>query len=603
MNVLFWAEPHFALSQISMDTWTAWFDKMGASLRAADLNSDYRIAAFGPVSAQRSDNYGSRLIEFDQGELRAAWAIDGDSFLKLENDTEDRANEEHLCAMLQSRLEEFQPTHILLLNQQPWLRRLFPNAAFINIELAWMSRAPFPQFWHLDTCGAGKGRALADYPALLTEGGDEDWSAEAQDLSQQVAMRFSEKSAQQFVLNARREYALLTLLPLGIYRSYDGRTSLFAALDKYLGECDVSTAYIITQHPLVPVLSDTQLGYLCAKHSHVIDGSRYSSQSLILLVDAVVGDFSTIATQALFGQTKIITITEHLEGIPSASPLLNPLAPMLARATHEERARILRWMISRYIFSAEQIFNGIWLRKFLMAAVDATALAKPASIYRAPWQERRDWQSLKWRHESENGQLVVGAEAGGASIQQLLDRADKLHGQNQSASAVDLVGMSIRQGQINMVRATERLVWYCIGAGHFDNGLDASDYLLRLEDKADYYWQRSHLLESAGRRSEAISAARAAVLRAPMNSRFRAHLVTLLLSDQQLDNAERHILIARTQSPEDAVVQHRLSLLRSHQGRLDEAHQAARNAVSLAPQNQDFAQHLKNVEERLLSPT
>lgn len=412
----------------------------------------------------------------------------------------------------------------------------------------------------------------------------------------QVRSRLADPHAQDFTQKLRQHYDNLCLLPLGIFKSYDGRTTLCEILDHFFETCPGDMAYLLTQHPIKPVLDTGELRYLNAKYPNVIDGSRHPSQALILLVDSVVGDFSTIAVQALFGATKVISIAHALPGIPPATPLLNPLAPLLARASMEERRSILQWMLSRYVLSERQIFDGKWLHHFL-----SKADADPATVYRDVLQAGRTWNEPAWRGAADTAPAPVREIAvdRGKTAEALLSHADKLHENHDSAAAADLAARLIQESRATMVAASIRQVWYCIRAGRFNDGMSANDFLLSLEDKADYHWQRSHLLESVGRHSEAIGAARGAVVRAPMNTRFRTHLVTLLLNSNQLDNAERHILIAYQQCPDDPVVLHRLSLLRSHQTRLEEACEAARKAAERAPENPDFARHLSNLETRL----
>jgi hypothetical protein len=149
-----------------METWIAWFQKMGQGLRGVDLSHDYRIIALGPLSDSRK-SYGKQLIELSQEEILAFWSLQGDAFVTLETDTCPALVERELITALEQRLDGFSPSHIVLLNQQQWLRRHFKDATFINVELAWMSRTPFPQFWHLDICGAGTGRIVAAHEATM----------------------------------------------------------------------------------------------------------------------------------------------------------------------------------------------------------------------------------------------------------------------------------------------------------------------------------------------------------------------------------------------------------------------------------------------------
>lgn len=422
MKILFWLEPHLELLRPGiMKTWLEWFERIAFELAEADANFDYRIVCLDSSSARaRKSDLRDLQILLTQSELLANWQLSGNSFIDLEHDRVPYDICDHLSACLNSRLGEFKPDIVFLLCQQPWLRRSYSSALFVNIEVSWTSRVPFPFSWHLDIFGAGKGKVLAEcVERILSTVHPSDCTVLVENVRLLASKHLYKPTAAVFVESLRHDYSTVTLFPIGAFDPSDGQTQFFSVLDKFLSEQINSTALILTQHPMWQLLNNEQIFYLVSKYSNVVDGSEYGSQNLLPWVDCVIGDFSAVATQALFFDTQVISVRRECHKFPIDSPLINPLVDLLANASSSQRDAILYWLLSHYTVTAAKMFDGAWLRRFLCRAIVAVRSGEPWDAYDRPIAMMVDWDASQWRY---------------ASTSAVVDSEEKLHINTGSAS-------------------------------------------------------------------------------------------------------------------------------------------------------------------------
>lgn len=449
MKILFWLEPHFELNQPGlMCHWLAWFESLAFALVDADANIDFRIVSLDSSSARaRKIDLKKRLILLSHTELLAQWRLCGRPFIDLEHDRVQTDLCDQLIVCLRDRLVDFEPDVVFLLNQQPWLRRSFANALFVNIEMSWSSRPPFPSFWHLDISGAGKGRILANYADQILKTTVPDNGENLVGQVRSLARKHLKTSlASNFVDSVRQNYATVRLLPIGAFEFTDDQTTFFVLLDRFLSEQIGESALILTQHPMWKLLNDEQIIYLASKYPCVFDGDDYGSQNLLPWVDCVIGDFSTVSTQALLFDTQIISIRRELHNFPVDSPLVNPLVDLLSNASLAQRDTILYWLLSRYTVTASNLFDGNWLNCFIHRAFGAVRHGEPLAAYDNPIANMIDWSDSQWRYVPTKG--VEDSEAR-IYISEIVDSKPREFSEDRS------VGM---QYPISGKRQTLRLV-------------------------------------------------------------------------------------------------------------------------------------------------
>ena len=400
MNILFWLEPHFELARPGvMRTWLEWYERLaGLIQQQASATAVRFIALDSPAARARAASLGERLLLLSQNDLRLAGRLTGEALPLLEHDLADPALIGELGRLIEQRLAGFVPDFVFLHHQQPWLRRLLPKTTFINIELSWTSRPPFPLSWHLDLCGAGKGRVLAEHGDALIAG----WQLNDRQnqwldaICLQVRTQLTLPAVEAELRPLRQRATRLTLLPLGLFDRFDGCTPLFAALDAFLERQDGRTIFILTQHPLWPLLNPEQTAHLLGRHPHVVS-SGCGSQELLPWVDQVIGDFSTVATQGLFFGSEIRSIRHELNHIPADTPLCNPLADWLSQIDIDGQRRALFWLLRHYAVPEHRLFDGPWLVDFLERAGQAVKLGQPWTIHATEYADESDWNTEHWR--------------------------------------------------------------------------------------------------------------------------------------------------------------------------------------------------------------
>lgn len=395
-KILLWLEPHFELARPGiMKTWRGWFERIAQALHDANESSETLIAMLDPADTEdREADRFCRTVKFSHAELRANWALDGDPFETLECDRTSKTAEAELGRIVIDRLAGFVPDFVFLHNENTWLRRLFPDAVFINIELTWISRNPYPQLWHLDIAGAGKGRVLAENFGTAVESIDISGSAGTflDELSAKLRFLLRSPAAESAVNGLRKRFSRVVLLPLGIYPRPDGAMPVSAAIDKFLERQSGNTVFLLTQHPMQKVLGAEQVAYLIRKYPYVVDAAAHESQRLLPLVDEVVGDFSTIATQALIFGVPLLSIAET----QACHALGNPLARILASASRHDCRRALLWLLTRYSINEGQLFDGRFLSDFMCRAAAARAAGDLQAAYRPTLLSIDAWQHTTW---------------------------------------------------------------------------------------------------------------------------------------------------------------------------------------------------------------
>ena len=383
-----------------MQDWLSWYEQLAKALVTTDPAVDFRIACLDSTYAKyRAETLRDRLVLLSQAELRANWQLAGEAFILLEHDSVSPEIIDVIVAVLRHRLAEFEPDYVFLHNRQSWLRRAFPEATFINIEVSWISRAPFPMSWQLDVAGAGKGKILAEFSdTLLSElFFDDDSEALIDDVCHTVRASLLLPAADIFLHSFRECFRRITLLPLGVFECFDGITPFFAILDEFLGRQEGDTGFILTQHPIMKIINDDQMKYLTSRYPYLVSAEGWSSQHLLPLVDQVVGDFSTVATQALFFDIEVISIGRNLSYFPIDTPLRNPLVDLLQHADKAMRRKILYWLLTRYAITEDKLFDGEWLGRFLRRARRANKEGTPWKAYENITTSKADWVPERWR--------------------------------------------------------------------------------------------------------------------------------------------------------------------------------------------------------------
>lgn len=371
MDILFWLEPMAELhSPFLMKTWHKWFACIDQQLATALTNYRSAIIAFESMRFYEGHENFRKSVMLSHSDLRSNWSEKGNLSLKYEKDL-SHSNEIELVDLIRRRTEGLSPDAVILLSEAPWLRRTFPDALFINIEVSWIHRDPFPTLYSLDPVGKGKGRVLARYADELLsnfEVNDNERNIVNQICGPAVKKLAANQRAKESIHAIRRNFKRVVLLPISGRYVTDGETPVFAALEWFFERrADDRTCYVITQHPLEKALSDSETAFLKAKFGNLsMDLQEIGSQCIIPHVDAVIGDFSSVANQVLFFKNEMVSIRHELPYVDDSFGMRNPLCRLIARANTETKEKILCWLLTKYDTKKENVFNnGKWFAAFL----------------------------------------------------------------------------------------------------------------------------------------------------------------------------------------------------------------------------------------------
>ena len=373
MDILFWLEPMAELhSPFLMKTWHRWFSHIDQQL--APTLTNYRSAVIAFESMRFYEGHGNfnKSLMLRHSDLRSNWSEKGNLSLKYEKDL-SHSNEIELVDLIHRRMEGLNPDVVILLSEAPWLRRAFPDALFINIEVSWLHREPFPNLYSLDPVGKGKGRVLAHYADELLANfqvSDNERNIVNQVCGSAIQKLTANQRAKESIHAIRRNFRRIVLLPMSGRYVTDGETPVFAALEWFFEHrAEDRTFYVVTQHPMDKALSDSEVAFLKAKFGNLsTDLQEIGSQAIIPHVDAVIGDFSSVANQVLFFNKEMVSIRHELPYVDGSFVIRNPLCGMIARANSETKEQILCWLLTRYDTKKENVFNnGKWFATFLEA--------------------------------------------------------------------------------------------------------------------------------------------------------------------------------------------------------------------------------------------
>lgn len=377
LRVLFVLAPYSDLDQPGiMIGWLSWFARMDQALSSANPRYAGQLLAYDASLIGAGDKFSGRRIALDQNALRLNSAISGIPSQELDRLPETAPLLEQLALHAKTWLNGFVPDVIIHMSDDTWLRRAFPNAATLNVEVGWLFRPPFVPSWQLDPIGRGKGRILRDHASKLIGSislGPEE-HAFLERIKSAAKERLSRSSnAQHFVSSLRDNHKKVLLLPLAERFALDGRTPLFASVEPLLHSIEKSVAVILTQHPLAVALTPSETDYLLGHFKNlylVPKDPEINTQALIPWVDDVIADFSSVALQALFYDVNFISAIDDLPFADEYFGLRNPAASIIAAVPGPVRDKVLYWLLTSYHLGEQHIFNGAWLSEFLRRAIE-----------------------------------------------------------------------------------------------------------------------------------------------------------------------------------------------------------------------------------------
>lgn len=405
MRVLFYLEPFLDMGHpYAMESWLLRFHRMHEQLKVFADGYDGRLLTWEAYDYRLQGYFMDERIVLTQAELRLGWQAKGAMFSRLEWGTAPAEEVAALRALFAGKVAGFAPDVVILLTAADWLKPVFPDALFLHAEATWLYAPPHFDLWQLDPVGFGKGRALADHRAQWLA--EQEWSEDTQrfcDRLKHVAQALwpAEAAIKERVAELRDRFRQLVLVPLGDHAPSDGETPTMCILDWYLERSDRETAFLVTYHPNAPALHKGHEDYLTSKYPNLIVDPGMRTHALLPLVDAVLGDFTSVSSQALLFDKPVIALGDDCPFVSPRFSVRSPLCRWLAESSSEERDRILHWLLTRYSIPQENLTNGLWLRDFLQRALDAFRAGTPWRVFDRPMVSQAEWVSRPWFSEAE----------------------------------------------------------------------------------------------------------------------------------------------------------------------------------------------------------
>lgn len=265
----------------------------------------------------------------------------------------------------------------------PYLREMYPNAAFLNSTLGMLSRAPYPELGCFDPCGIFKNSYIKKFEKELKELKATSHQIELLDRFRKTYKEYINQNNPISRSDIPGTFDRIILVPLQVsgYFAFDDNlpkeTKYENQLDfvRYVLEQVPSTigVYVTLHGAEDKLFDDVTLTQLRKKFPNFLFCSelqkiRWSSQWLLPFVDGVATVSSSVGLQALIWKKPVF-----IHGDSHISPFnagnLSEVERILDREYNFDGA--LFHLLTRYYpLMQEQVQNADWLYSFLKKSID-----------------------------------------------------------------------------------------------------------------------------------------------------------------------------------------------------------------------------------------
>lgn len=378
MKILFFLEPLIEMGRpYWKESWAQVYRNIIQTLEKSSAEFEYCIAFNEPISQKFQHMENVRELIFTQEELLN---LQDENYLDLTTSwykgtyTEEQLN--RYVELVKSKFGDFSPEVIFTLTQIPYVKKAFPEALVLHMELGLFSRSPYPISYQLDPCGIYQNASLVTYKTQLEQYKINNLQHEQLEIFKaNIQGLISEKCPFKTIMayeRSRFEYLLLVPLQLSGTYAFDALCNFKSQYDflvYVLNNVPQHIGVIATTHPEYDVLDPETVQYLSSKYPHFIyhhDFTKYTSisQYLIAYVDAVVTIGSSVGLQTLLWDKKLIELgSSHLDCIADAHSL-NNLLEILA-APNKNKSAITHWLITKYAILEKYVFDPVWLSSYI----------------------------------------------------------------------------------------------------------------------------------------------------------------------------------------------------------------------------------------------
>ncbi|TEW52314.1 HAD family hydrolase [Psychromonas algicola] len=350
----------------------------------------------------------------------------------------DKKAMEELC---KKSLGTFIPDVIICYESNaPYLKSLFPNAAFLNSMLGALSRAPFPELGCFDPCGIYKDSYIRKFKNELI-----NLKVTEKQLERLTALRstyadFIDRYNPIKSDDIRGNYKKVILVPLQVskYFAFDDNlpenSDIKCQLDlvRYiLKRVDPSIGIYVTFHAadknfiIQTEFEKLQLEYSNLLYNSKIQKIRWCSQWILPYVDAVATVSSSVGLQAVFWRKPLFSIGNSHLATFNAGELEE--AAVVLDSNLDAKVNFdgaLYHLLTRYYpLMNSKVQNGDWLYAFLDEAIK---------------KHRNGSIEFDYFKEPENEQLIFDQLTAGIQTKQVMDDLNRFASHMSSTQSVNM---------------------------------------------------------------------------------------------------------------------------------------------------------------------
>jgi glycosyltransferase involved in cell wall biosynthesis len=465
-------------------------------------DGDHEIAcvvsdALAPAAREKLP--GANILVMDHSELMPALGCDPEVITNhwYLADAQDPLAVAYGVA-LRDKAGAFHPDVCISLSPAPFLTAAFPEAPVLYFEYGMFSRTPFPETGYLDPFGMLKNCGLSRFGAAIRA-----YQATPREAHLLASVRetyapalFGRNTPLATLLRpqlSKFKNSLLVALQYSAHYSYGPHARFKAQFDTLahvLENTPTNIAVVACEHPEFPLFDRETLSYLQTRHPHLVWSPEFrsvyaSAQQLIGLVDGVATVSSSVGTQALLWQKKLIILgNSHLDDFADAHDL-NGVADLLDQP-HKNADGAVAWLLSKYYTPFSLLFSPAALQQKLEAALGG-----------APAREGFDWFRS---HAPEGLRLTAYLSSPYAGFESPLTQPTK------DADIVNLALYCSDGSEFEERLCIRRTVRLGAGASTvtFDlpESISATRFALRLADKKSEYFMLS--AKAVSRASEVV---------------------------------------------------------------------------------------------------
>ena len=389
MNILYFLEPREELGKPTFRLGTVRNHISKEILALKESNKDNVIKLLTSFEVKKACLEENLLTTDDfftikQKELKKYFPDEREASRKFFREIFDQHEEKIMHRICRKAMGSWIPDIIICYEgAAPYLKSLFPNAAFLNSSLGMFSRAPFPELGCFDPFGVFKNSYLKKFEKELRGLKATPYQVELLDRLRTTYSEYIERLNPIKASDIPGDFEKIILVPLQVsgYFAFDDNlpetTNYNNQLDfiKYvLDSTPSSVGVYVTLHGAEDdIFNDEMLNKLRQKYSNFlfnpeIQKIRWCSQWLLPFVDGVATVSSSVGLQAVIWQKPVFAIGNSHVSAFNAGDLSD--AVNLMQEKHDFDGALFHLLSSYYPLMQDEVHCGEWLNNFFNHAIE-----------------------------------------------------------------------------------------------------------------------------------------------------------------------------------------------------------------------------------------